>query len=452
MSRGYVSLQTTRVITISMLVLTGLVVLLRLILPLLLQKQKKQSCKDAWLLAAFVFYVGLSALFLVIDPMIFRIADVIDHRIPFYPTLLDDVTYILRTVFPTTILQWLVLWSVKFSLLAFYKQLMARIQLYVHLWWSVAVISCLVSISRCSYCSRSTILTMSQALAGCLFSLIFACGANPGNTFVLGRCQSKGDIRGTMTSLWTSYALDVLTDVMSAFLKDAFSVVLLTSRSVMLLPLGLIFKAQMPLKQKLSIGSVFAFALICVAAATIRVCEVGETISSHSARSVIWLTLWSIIECSVGKDNRNGSAYSANCDVAVIIGCAPGLYELFRRTANDRENSRSLQYSRRTQVSYTPAGGTKPQPGRRSICVISGNHQRSAGRFDNDSSGSQEQLTLPAIALNKICMTRSTVIEDTADEDHDYPRSPLYAFPGAYNEEADDRADRLSALFSKERT
>lgn len=69
----------------------------------------------------------------------------------------------------------------------------------------------------------------------------------------------------------------------------------------MILPLKLVWKVQVPLRQKISIGVVICLALVCIAIATVRVVEVGRTLYEHSFRVIIWLILWSIIESSIGK-------------------------------------------------------------------------------------------------------------------------------------------------------
>lgn len=67
----------------------------------------------------------------------------------------------------------------------------------------------------------------------------------------------------------------------------------------MILPIGLIWKLQMPLAQKLSIGGLFALGFICIAVAIIRVKELGSNFSGGTP-SPSWLALWGIVESSIG--------------------------------------------------------------------------------------------------------------------------------------------------------
>lgn len=67
----------------------------------------------------------------------------------------------------------------------------------------------------------------------------------------------------------------------------------------MLLPIGLIWKLQMPLMQKLSVGALFCLGFVCIVVATIRVKELGSTVN-NSQPSTTWLALWGIVESSIG--------------------------------------------------------------------------------------------------------------------------------------------------------
>jgi len=68
----------------------------------------------------------------------------------------------------------------------------------------------------------------------------------------------------------------------------------------MLLPIILMSTTQMPLKQKLRIGVVFCLVFICITASTIRVVEVGSTITATSQPSPSWVALWGTVEAAIG--------------------------------------------------------------------------------------------------------------------------------------------------------
>lgn len=67
----------------------------------------------------------------------------------------------------------------------------------------------------------------------------------------------------------------------------------------MFLPMGLIWKLQMPLRRKLSVGGLFGLGWVCIIVAIIRVNELGRTVK-NSQPSMTWLALWGIVEASIG--------------------------------------------------------------------------------------------------------------------------------------------------------
>lgn len=71
--------------------------------------------------------------------------------------------------------------------------------------------------------------------------------------------------------------------------------------AVMFLPVGLIWRLQMPLIQKASIGGLFCLGLVCIIIAIVRVKELGGTANSNSAPSPTWLAFWGTVETAIGK-------------------------------------------------------------------------------------------------------------------------------------------------------
>ena len=105
-----------------MIALTTLVAGLRIVVAV--EQHRKFSWDDGWLLAAYVFFLAISILYIVAAPTMFRLLKLADGQIPVYPTAGDDALFIQKVFFITTSGLWLCLWSVKFSLMAVYKMLM----------------------------------------------------------------------------------------------------------------------------------------------------------------------------------------------------------------------------------------------------------------------------------------------------------------------------------------
>jgi hypothetical protein len=67
----------------------------------------------------------------------FRLLAVQEGRLAPYPSMGEDALDAQKTFFFTSPGLWFTLWSVKFSLLAFYKKMMVNVSLYTKLWWVV---------------------------------------------------------------------------------------------------------------------------------------------------------------------------------------------------------------------------------------------------------------------------------------------------------------------------
>ena len=126
MSAIDVNLPSTRAATITLMAVTSTVSIVRLAVPFILP-DRKVRWKDAWLGAAFVFYLTLTILYLATYPVIFRIGAVADGSLGVYANLIKDAVEVLKVVFTTTMLHWFVLWSG-----------------YLRLWRGATIFTCLV--------------------------------------------------------------------------------------------------------------------------------------------------------------------------------------------------------------------------------------------------------------------------------------------------------------------
>jgi hypothetical protein len=162
---------------------------------------------------------------------------------------------------------------------------------------------------------RRVFLTNWQSLVGSIASYLLACSSLKA-WFTPGACQTPRDIRSQIASLYFTYAVDVLTDLMSTICPTLASsyTLFLTYTAVMALPIRLIWNLRMPQTQKIGIVCLFGIGMILIAVATLRVAQIGGKAQSSSQPSASWLALWGVIECSI----------------AVIIGCCPAFVTLIR--------------------------------------------------------------------------------------------------------------------------
>jgi hypothetical protein len=127
--------------------------------------------EDFMLLFAFASYVTMLSLYLVVNPYLYRILAVAAGFSPFYPGMFTEGDKMLRLLFAVTTLFWTVLWSVKFSLLFFFRRLSRGLPSYTKAWWLISVITflayvgCIVSqVTSCSSLKAWFTMGMSPSL------------------------------------------------------------------------------------------------------------------------------------------------------------------------------------------------------------------------------------------------------------------------------------------------
>jgi hypothetical protein len=156
----------------------------------------------------------------------------------------------------------------------------------------------------------TSILTPHQSFIGTVISSALTC-TNLQAFFSKGQCGNNPiEDRNALISLYTSYGLDVLTDLM-----------------VMLLPIRLIWNLQMPLSQKWGVGILFGSGIVCIFFSTLRVVQIGFEDGKPEAPKPEWQIIWTVVETST----------------AVTIGCAPAFAALIRSRLNTQKPSYNTQ-------------------------------------------------------------------------------------------------------------
>ncbi|OCT54352.1 hypothetical protein CLCR_00860 [Cladophialophora carrionii] len=247
---------------------------------------KRFQADDLFLLLAYLCFLTLSILYIVLAPTMYRITDASSGLTPIYPEILSDSLFMIKIFFANTMIFWFALYAVKFSFLSLYRRLMKGLRLYMQLWWAVV-----------AFC----VLT----LIGCVISNFTSCHSMHA-WFTPGECSERRDVRAQIASLYYAYAVDVISDLF-----------------IMFLPLRLIWNLQRPTAQKVGIGGLFCVGWVCITFATIRVVQIGVKANNSSTPSSSWLALWAIVESAV----------------TVIVGCCPGLYSKAKEVHSTRKTS-----------------------------------------------------------------------------------------------------------------
>lgn len=129
----------------AMITLTTIVVLMRAYLRF--TRPKSIILADYILLAAYVVFIGLTSLFLVATPALYRFDAASKGEIEMYPTFADDLVFMRITLLTNSYTLWTILWLVKFAFLSVYYKLVAGLPVYQRWWWIVFVFCVLVGLS-----------------------------------------------------------------------------------------------------------------------------------------------------------------------------------------------------------------------------------------------------------------------------------------------------------------
>jgi hypothetical protein len=104
------------------------------------------QAEDIFLLLAWAFFLSTSMSYVVLIPAMYRINVMESGKVPLYPTLLKDANLMIKIFFCNSMLLFMTLWSVKFSLLFLYRRLMTGLPKQMRWWWAVTIFCVLVGI------------------------------------------------------------------------------------------------------------------------------------------------------------------------------------------------------------------------------------------------------------------------------------------------------------------
>lgn len=135
MGGTYVTEDSVRATGIAMIIITSFIAGIRIFLAF--EQQRRFQWDDGWLVAAYIFFLALSILYIVAAHTMFKLTKLSAGEIPLYDGVANDGLFIQKVFFVTTSGLWFCLWSVKFSLMAVYKRLMKTLPHKIRLWWAV---------------------------------------------------------------------------------------------------------------------------------------------------------------------------------------------------------------------------------------------------------------------------------------------------------------------------
>ncbi|KAJ8114400.1 hypothetical protein OPT61_g3714 [Boeremia exigua] len=265
-------------------------------------RPKKLATEDYLVFVAYIFFIVQCSLYIAIAPLSDRVLGVQEGRIPYYEGLLDDGLMLGRLYNPALMVFWIILWSVKFSLLFLYRKLLVGLPIVCYRLWWVIVAFCIVT------------------QIGNFVAYFMSCETVKG--MFDGGCH---DIVRQFASLWYSYAADTTTNIMSTLLSSQNVHSSNHVFVVIAFPLHLTWNVRMPRAQKLAINALFTSGVVCIFIATLRAAQItANTIKTKAPTDGTWLALWGMVECAIGWPLCPGTVSElADFNLAVIIGCCP---------------------------------------------------------------------------------------------------------------------------------
>ncbi|EED16080.1 conserved hypothetical protein [Talaromyces stipitatus ATCC 10500] len=246
----------------TMIVLTGIAVISRFFLRGL--RKEPFRPEDVFILFAYVTFNILATITLVVVPVAYQIMDVSADVKPIYNDLFDDEVFQLKILFASNILFPMVLWSVKFSLLALSKRVMYQQFEWIRAWMVVVGLVILTYV-------------------GNWISTLYSCTPIQ-DYFRPGGCTSPRDVRAQVANLYYLVASEILTDVLIMALPIMF-----LHQSWVGLPTGTYRRT----------AAIFSVGIICIVTSLARGITIGTRMKVDTP-TFPWIVIWEMIEGGIG--------------------------------------------------------------------------------------------------------------------------------------------------------
>ncbi|KAJ6143092.1 hypothetical protein N7471_002545 [Penicillium samsonianum] len=192
---------------------------------------------------------------------------------PFNLEFLPRYNTFMRFNAPLELLFYSALWCVKFSFMALFYRISAKVK-SLRIWWFVVL-----------FCTASVyIASVADVEYKCSFG---------GLDYIITQCPQPNHVHYENRMFWANCAGDVITDLM-----------------ILSIPFLALWKTRISLRNKLILLSIFSATIFIMVTAIIRV-AVGMTYDRQM--NIDWLCFWSFVEV----------------DVAIIVSCVASLRQLF---------------------------------------------------------------------------------------------------------------------------
>ncbi|CAI7606710.1 unnamed protein product [Penicillium crustosum] len=198
---------------------------------------------------------------------------------PFTLEFLPRYYTFMRFNAPFEILFYSALWCVKFSFMALFYRISAKVK-SLRIWWFVVL-----------FCTASVFIAS-------VADIEYKCSFGGGQDYIITECPQPNHVHYENRMLWANCAGDVTTDLM-----------------ILSIPFLALWKTRISLRKKLILLSIFSATIFIMVTAILRV-AVGMTYDGQM--NIDWLCFWSFVEV----------------DVAIIVSCVASLRQLFVASQN----------------------------------------------------------------------------------------------------------------------
>lgn len=250
--------------------------------------------------------------------------------------IVAGIVWQLKMQFGFMVLFWTTLWSIKASLMMFYRKLFSGLFGYM-VWWWVMVGVCVATWLASILTNIFVCLPMSKR-----FSLVASGPSKRTNTqlariffwrsirWLLSSCCARCNLfrNGKQLKLehwlwiliWDIQSLDIGSDILLA-----------------ILPIRLLVGLRIQRSKKIGVAGVFLLGIVIMVFALVRAVKILDAIRTVSPKGSVSVALWSMVESSVGtcwSSLAFASTFADHC-VAIIVGSLPTLKGLI--TSKSRE-------------------------------------------------------------------------------------------------------------------
>lgn len=236
---------------------------------------------------------GSATFWQVETPLLYELYGVESGQRPFTPGFFNRITGFTRTLVPFQILFVSCLWTIKISLLLFFRRLGSTVRGHRAWWWFVLVVNIL------AWCGTIGGIYYKCALGPTGFVLCEPMPPSAFNTdFVLAYCATPPANKKGNDFFIGSCAADLVTNCLRKANLPGPNGKRANQHPVISIPVWMLWNVKISLRQKILLMGIFSLSAVVMIVAVIRVALVNTT---RHARDISWLFFWNNMEMTTCK-------------------------------------------------------------------------------------------------------------------------------------------------------